>query len=142
MVPPGVVLDTNVIVAALRSRLGASAYLLSLLGTGVYTAYISVALVLEYEDALLRQHTPLGFSLEEITDYLDAICALAVPQELHYVWRPQLHDPNDEFVLELAVAASSRYIVTFNLKHFHAAKQFGISAITPREFLSHIGVIP
>ena len=44
-----IVLDTNVLVAAMRSKQGASYRLLSLLGDGRWRPNVTVAVVLEYE---------------------------------------------------------------------------------------------
>ena len=38
-------------------------------------------------------------------------------------------------VLECAVAAGCRYIVTHNVKDFRRTEQLGVRAVTPREFL-------
>jgi putative PIN family toxin of toxin-antitoxin system len=136
MATPKVVLDTNVLVSAQRSRRGASSRLLSLLGTGRFEVYLSVALVLEYEDVLMRLRSELSLTQDEVVDLIDSICTLGIErQEIYYRWRPALRDVGDEFVLELAIAAGCDYIVTFNLRNFIGAAQFGIKAITPRELL-------
>src|SRR5437667_11290637 len=102
---PCVVLDTSVLVAAIRSRRGASFELLSRLGEGEYQVAVSVSLVLEYEDALLRHvsHSPL--SEKDVRDLIDFICEVATRQTVFFLWRPALRDPGDDLVLELAVAA-------------------------------------
>ena len=131
-------LDTNVSVAALRSRLGASFQLLSLVGAGKFEVSVSVPLVLEYEDALLR---PAGEAItkRDVGDLLDYICAVADHQPVFYLWRPALRDPKDDLVLELAVAAGCDAIVTFNRRDFAGVEQFGLRTATPGEFLKEIG---
>jgi putative PIN family toxin of toxin-antitoxin system len=141
MVTPQIVIDTNVLIAAQRSRRGASSRLLTLVGTHRFDLHVSVALVLEYEDVLIRQRSQLGLTQEDITALIDAICALAVRHKIYYQWRPYLRDIGDEFVLELAVAAQCNYIVTFNHKNFTGAERFGIQVVTPGEFLRIIGEI-
>lgn len=136
-----VVIDTNVIIAGQRSRRGAASRLLSLLGTGKFDAVISVALIFEYEDVLTRQRQKLGLSQIDVSDFIDAICALAESTEIHYQWRPALRDPDDEFVLETAIAGRCDCIVSFNLRNFVGAERFGIDVITPRQFLERIGEI-
>jgi putative PIN family toxin of toxin-antitoxin system len=130
-----VVLDTNVIVAALRSRHGASFGLVSLIGSGRFEAAVSVPLVFEYEDVLSRLTAEGLFLKEEIATFLDYICATAHRQEIFFLWRPQLSDPRDDMVLELAVAAGCDGIVTHNQRHFVGAEKFGVAIHSPREFL-------
>jgi len=130
-----VVLDTNVLVAGLRSRAGASFRLLQALRAGAYEIAISVPLVLEYEAILARHAKRLGLSSADVRVILDFICSVAVPQSIHYLWRPQLRDPKDEFVLELAVAAGCRAIVTHNRRDFAGAERLGVEILTPGQFL-------
>lgn len=138
---PRVVLDTNVLVAALRSHRGASFRLLSEVDSGLFEVCLSVPLVLEYEAVLFRQARALGLSRTDIGDVLDYICSVARRQSIFFLWRPQLRDPSDDMVLELAVAAGCRFIVTFNTRDFGSARSFSLRVLTPREFLKTIGVI-
>jgi putative PIN family toxin of toxin-antitoxin system len=134
-----VVLDTNVLVAGLRSRRGASARLLSLVGTGRFDINLSVPLVLEYEAVLLRSELRIPISPGAIAAVLDYHCAVARHHEIYFLWRPQLKDPGDDMLLELAVKAGCQYIVTHNERDFAGCEPFGIKAITPGAFLRHIG---
>jgi putative PIN family toxin of toxin-antitoxin system len=134
-----VVIDTNVIVSALRSNRGASYKLLWLIGSGKFEINISVPLILEYEDAAKRLLGEVELSEEEIDDILDYICGEANAQEVFYLWRPFLKDIDDEMVLELAVAAGCGYIITYNKGDFEGVEQFRLRAVTPREFLEKIG---
>ncbi len=140
MAVPQIVIDTNVLVAALLSRRGASHRLLTLVDSGRFEINISVPLVLEYEDVLNR--TGFGFSSEDIRDVMDYLCTVGNRHLIYFLWRPYLNDPKDELVLELAVTASCHYIVTFNERDFRGIERFGIEAISPREFLRLIGEIP
>jgi putative PIN family toxin of toxin-antitoxin system len=139
MVGYSVVIDTNVLVAALRSSRGASFRLLMQLGSKAFDVYISVPLILEYEDAVKRLIGEIPLTEQEIDDILDYICAVARHQELHYLWRPTLRDPKDEMVLELAVAARCDYVITYNLRDFEGIDRFGVEALTPHEFLQQVG---
>ena len=130
-------MDTNVLVAALRSKRGAAHRLLSLLPDVRWKLNLSVPIFLEYEQVLKRQ--PLELDHEEIDAYLNALSMLANHHEVFFLWRPRLRDPNDEFILELAVASRSEVIVTYNIRDFDGASEFGIEAITPREFLKRLG---
>lgn len=131
-----VVLDTNVLVAAMRSRQGASYRLLTLVGSGKFEVSVSVGLVLEYEDALTRKAL---VDKDDRDDVLDYVCAVANKPKVYYLWRPMLRDPNDDLVLEVAVAGGCEAIVTFNKRDFTGAERFGIRVLSPREFLVQIG---
>lgn len=137
MPPPLVVLDTNVLVSAIRSRRGASFRVLEQLGSGRYEIAVSVPLVLEYEDAMVRQRGSLP--AEAVGDVIDYICRIARPQQIFYLWRPLLRDPKDDMVAEVAVAAGAEAVVTHNLRDFAALKPFGIRIERPQDFLRLIG---
>jgi putative PIN family toxin of toxin-antitoxin system len=134
-----VVIDTNVLLAALRSNRGASYRLLSLVGDDRWELNLSVPLLLEYEDVLKRPNA--GLVYEDIDAILDFLCAVANRREIFYLWRPILLDPKDDFILELAVESNADFIITFNLKDFMGIERFGLAAITPREFLHKLGEI-
>lgn len=139
---PQIVLDTNVLVAALRSRRGAAFGLVSLLPVERFEINLSVPLVLEYEEALHHHGDVLSLPTTDITDLLDFVCAKANLHEIFFLWRPMLTDPDDEMLLELAVKARCRYIVTYNTRNFRGAEQFGIEVITPKAFLSVLEELP
>jgi putative PIN family toxin of toxin-antitoxin system len=134
-----IVLDTSVLVAALRSRRGASHRLLKLLGRGKFEVCISVPLVLEYESAAKRLSRSLGLRHTDIDDILDYICAVAEHRKIHFLWRPFLRDPSDDMVLELAVESECDYIITHNVSDFAGIRRLGLRALTPGEFLREIG---
>jgi putative PIN family toxin of toxin-antitoxin system len=133
-----IVIDTNVVVAALRSRKGASNKLLTLVGTSKFEIHDSVALILEYEDVLQRQRHELGLSEAEVSVFIDSLCSTAHHHRIYFSWRPFLTDIKDELVLELAVSAKCEYILTHNVSDFRGSETFGIRAITPKEFLQII----
>ncbi len=137
-----VVLDTNVLVSALRSQRGASHRLLRLVGDARFRINLSVPLLLEYEDVLKRPDAGHPLSPKEVDDVLNYLCASASLREIFYLWRPVLPDPKDDFVLELAVESGCDYIVTFNTRDFAGAGKFGVTAISPQEFLRELGEIP
>lgn len=134
-----IVIDTNVIVAGLRSNRGSAFQLLQLIGTGKFDINISVPLILEYQDVLFRQLSALRFSKGDISDLIDYFCFVGKRHEIFYLWRPTLRDPEDEMLLELAVKAQCDYLVTFNVRDFQGSEQFGIKIVTPIEFLQAIG---
>ena len=139
---PQIVLDTNVVAAAARSRRGASNLLLSLVDTGKFDVHLSIPLTLEYEAVLTRQRDVNGLTQQEVGEFVDALCAVAVRHRIHFLWRPFLRDAGDEQLLELAVAARSARIVTYNLRDFTGASRFGVEVSTPKEFLQLIGELP
>ena len=137
---PRVVLDTNVLVAASRSRNGASFALLSALKNGQFTALASVPLMLEYE-AVLKRPEQLAVSARTAatTDaFLDALSLFIEPVHLHYLWRPQLRDPADEMVLETALNGRADVLVTLNSADFIPASHFRLPVLTPGVFLRQL----
>lgn len=142
MFPIQIILDTNILDAALRSRNGASFLLLSLLPSEKFVLNVSVPLILEYEDVLKRSTAELNFTIEEMDQLLDGICAMANRHDVLYLWRPLLRDPGDDLILELAVKANCNYIVTYNKQDFEGVEAFGVNVIDSREFLQIIGELP
>lgn len=132
-----IVLDTNVLVAALKSSRGSSFRLLSLIDSGNFTINLSTPLVAEYEEVLHREIPHL--SRAEINDILDYICSVGKRHKIFYLWRPVLKDADDDFILELAVKCGAD-IITWNVKDFKRAGKFGITIQTPAEFLRQTGV--
>ena len=135
---PLVILDTNVLVAATRSRRGASFALLSRAGGKDYRFAVSVPLVLEYEYALLNHRDESGLVAADIGAILDFLCSAAERQEIFYLWRPTLRDPKDDMVLELAVAAEADAIITHNIRDFAEASEFGIEVMSPSALLKRL----
>jgi len=130
-----VVFDTSLLVAAVRSKQGASYALISSLPTDKFQICLSVALYVEWQAVLTRsEHLPSHQSSENALAFLRYLASVAHLQDIYYLWRPQLRDPNDDMVLELAVAAQAKYIVTHNVRDFQNLK-FDIQAISPSDFL-------
>jgi predicted nucleic acid-binding protein len=116
--------------------------LLSLLGSGKFAVSLSVPLLLEYEQVAKRLVGRIPLTETDIDGILDHVCQMAGHQRMFYLWRPFLKDPEDDMVLELAVAANCSHTVTFNTRDVAGADQFGIRIVTPREFLQLIGQLP
>ena len=134
-----VVFDTSVLVAAARSRRGASFALVSSIPTPDFQLCLSVGLYTEWQEVLMRsENLPPGRTTEDVLRFLRYLAREAHLQEIHFLWRPFLTDADDDMVLELAFAAGCRYIVTHNVKDFHGSDQLGVTALTPREFLKLI----
>jgi putative PIN family toxin of toxin-antitoxin system len=136
-----IVIDTKVIVSALKSRNGYSFKLLSIIDDKRFQFSISVPLILEYEDAIKREKSKIGLNIEDISDILDYICYAGEKRTIYYLWRPYLSDPKDDMILELAVESESDIIITFNKVDFKGVDKFGIKLITPKEFFRLIGEI-
>lgn len=137
-----IVVDTSVIVSALRSRLGASNVVLGLVARRRLVPLISPALFLEYEEVLKRPEHRLAHRLEveQVDRFLAALASAAEPVDAWFQWRPQLSDPDDEMVLETAVNGRADAILTHNVRDFASAgSRFGIRTLKPREFLLEIG---
>ena len=135
---PRIVLDTSLLVVGFRSRRGASFRLLSRIGSGAFEIVVSVPLVLEYEDVLTRDLSEVGFTKDDVSAAVDYLCGAAMHQEIFFLWRPVLHDPGDDLVLEIAVAANCAAIVTHNVRDFDRARAFGVRALSPGAFLDEL----
>jgi predicted nucleic acid-binding protein len=131
-----------VFIAALYSRNGYAFTLLSQIDGGAFTVNLSVPLILEYEAVTKRMLGKLEISAQDVDAVLDYVCSVGRRHKIFYLWRPFLKDPKDDMVLELAVAARCRVIVTYNQKDFAGVeKQFGIRVMTPGAFLESIGAL-
>ncbi len=136
-----VVLDTTVIASAFRSSRGVSFQILRLVAGRRLIPLVSTALFLEYEDVLQRpqQREVHGLDATALARALGELAALCEPVELHFSWRPQLSDPGDEMVLEVALNGRADCIVTHNLRDFHAAiPKFRVAVLTPGALLERI----
>jgi putative PIN family toxin of toxin-antitoxin system len=131
-----IVLDTDALVAALRSDQGASRQLLLAALNREIVVLASVPVMLEYEAVLTRreQLERTGLTVEETNAILDALAAVIEPVTFRFLWRPRLKDPQDEMVLDTAVNGQAHRLATFNVRHLaEAAREFGIRAIPPGE---------
>ena len=139
MNPLKIVLDTNILVSALRSRLGASHRLLLSVGDNRLQIQLSVSLLLEYEAAIKNPNCGIKLSSTEKDDILDYLCSEARHCKVHYLWRPCLKDPGDDMVLEVAVASEASGIVTFNRRDFKGIEAWGLKIYSPKEILKILG---
>lgn len=136
-----IVLDTSVVVAGLRTRLGAGNAVLQLVAQRRLTLLATPPLFLEYEDVLKRPEHQFAhrLSLDSIDDFLAELAALIEPVEVHFQWRPQSRDPNDEMVLEAAINGRADALVTYNVADFAlAAERFRIAVLRPGDLLKKV----
>ena len=135
------IIDSNVLTSAFRSRSGASFVLIELVRRERIRMLATPPLFLEYEDVLKRpeQMAVSGLSLADVDIALDALAALIEPGETHLSWRPQLPDPDDEMVLEAAINSRADALVTYNTAHFRiAAARFGVRLARPAEIIREV----
>jgi predicted nucleic acid-binding protein len=138
---PTLILDTSVLIAGLRSSLGASFVLLDLVGAGRFTIGLTAALVLEYEATCMKSLPALNLTADDVKELLDYFCHVGKRAAIRFQVRPSVADPDDELVLEAAIATGSEWIVTHNIRDMAAgAARYGIEVITPGEALRRLGV--
>ncbi len=136
---PRVVLDTSVLVAAACSPNGASFQLMSMLPCSEFEIALTVALYTEWQAVLTRpEHRPPGVSVDATLAYLRYLVSIAHLQDVHFLWRPLLRDPDDDMVLECAVGSGSSCIVTHNVRDFLRADSLNLCAIRPGDFLQQL----
>jgi predicted nucleic acid-binding protein len=129
------------VVAGMRSPAGASAAIIRAVRDRLAILLLSVPPAIEYEAVCRRSEHRLeaGLSSRQVEIFLDALIALAEPVRTHFLWRPQLRDPNDEMVLETAVNGRADALVTFNVRDYGtAAAQFGVAVLLPRDAIARI----
>mgnify|MGYP001035795953 CR=1 FL=1 len=132
------IMDSNVLIAAFRSRRGASFEVFRRLRLGHWTAVVSNHLLFEYEEIFKRNAALLGLSLEDVDEVLNAICARAEDWPLSHDWHPILTDPDDEPLVQLALESGARRVVTHNVRDLQPATRLGVELLTPREFLAQL----
>ncbi|MFL5242710.1 MAG: putative toxin-antitoxin system toxin component, PIN family [Gemmataceae bacterium] len=138
---PTLILDTSVLIAGLRSSLGASYTLLGLIGFEHFSVGLTAALVLEYEAVCMRSLDELGLTAEDVMVLLDYFCRVGKLAAVRFQVRPSVADPDDELVLEAAIASESEWIVSHNIRDMAVgAARYGIEVIRPGEALRRLGV--
>ncbi|GDY21736.1 PIN domain-containing protein [Verrucomicrobiota bacterium] len=129
------VIDTNVLIAALRSSSGASYQILLAADRGDFEMALSVPLLAEYDDVSTRPDSGITIPAAAVDAIIRRLAMVAHKQQIYFLWRPLLPDPKDDMVLEVAIASGSSHIVTFNRKDLRLASQFGIVVLPPAEFI-------
>lgn len=133
-----VVLDTNILVAGLRSPEGASREILHLVSEQALTPVVSVPLLTEYESVMKRGEflDKTGVTGRDVDAILDHLLQRAKLQRINFLWRPLLPAPKDDCILECAVNGAASALITFNKRHFPGIELFAITLLTPSELLA------
>lgn len=131
-------MDTDILFSGLYSASGASFNILAHLAAGRIQLALSTPLLFEYEDVLKRNQAELNLLNDDVDVVLDNLCAFSRFQRIYFLWRPYLPAVKDDLVLELAVAAKVKTIVTHNLKDFSGINKFGVEAIAPKTLLERL----
>ena len=129
------VIDTNVLIAALRSSSGASYQILLAADRGDFQMALSVPLLAEYDDVSSRPDVGISIPASAVDAIIRRLAMVAHKQQIYFLWRPILPDPKDDMVLEVAIASGATHIVTFNRKDLRLASQFGITVLPPADFI-------
>ncbi len=119
-----IVVDTCVVISGLIGESGASREVLRQCLKGHYQPLMSNALFLEYEDVSARPRVQKLCPLtpQEINELLAAFYRVCQWVPIYYLWRPNLIDEGDNFLVELAVAGNAHAIVTNNIKDLKNAE--------------------
>ena len=119
-----IVVDTSVLVSALIGKTGASRQVIRECLQGKYVPLISNALFNEYEDVISRDNIRRVCPLcdKEIREIVNAFYSVCNWVSIYYLWRPNLKDEGDNFLIETAIAGNSNMIVTHNIKDLSGAE--------------------
>jgi putative PIN family toxin of toxin-antitoxin system len=129
-------MDTNVLVAAARSRRGASYALLKTIRSGDWHMNLSTALIMEYEAKLKIEAMRQGRPFAVVDRFLDFLLSVSNRRQVYFLLRPFLRDKKDDFIIELAVASRAGFIVSWNIRDFAGASEYGIEVVSPAEFIA------
>jgi len=133
-----VVIDTNVWISAIISKNGISRRVIRLALQEKITPQISDTLFLEYEDVIRREKIQnlCPLSIEEQEELFEAFLSTCKWNEIFYLWRPNLKDEDNNFLIELAVASNAKIIITDNKDDVEFGElHFSVEVLTPQEFL-------
>jgi len=133
-----VVIDTNVWISALISKDGISREVIRWALLDKIAPQISTTLFLEYEDVMKREKIQAlcSLTIQEQEELFQAFLSTCKWNEIFYLWRPNLTDEGDDFLIELAVASNSSVIITDNVKDIECGElKFNIEVLTPKQFI-------
>ncbi|MFP4430478.1 MAG: putative toxin-antitoxin system toxin component, PIN family [Spirochaetaceae bacterium] len=132
--------DTSVLFQAFHSRRGASYQILQMVRFGEITMAVSLPVFQEYRDLFSREAVQEQLELQpgDSEVLLQFIATIARPTSIHYAWRPNLRDENDDMIMELALASGSQYLITRNTRDFVVDTDLSneeVTVVTPGEFI-------
>lgn len=134
-----IVIDTSVLINALLGPADPARELIRRCLLGHYKPLISNALFMEYEDVTSRSHILELCSLtpDELRELLNAYYSVCEWVPIYYLWRPNLPDEGDNFLIELAVAGNAYCVVTNNVRDIKTSELIfpGLHIMTPEQFL-------
>jgi putative PIN family toxin of toxin-antitoxin system len=133
-----IVLDTSILVAAVRSPGSASQALLEAALLRRVETVVSTALMLEYETALtLPEHLRVAqLTFGEVEELLYALCRAATEVKVPWHWRTRLHDPDREMVVNTAVGGFAHGIATFDRPGFAPlTRHYDVKVFSPKQAL-------
>ena len=133
-----VVIDTNIWISALISKDGLSRDIVRLALKDKIYPQLSTTLFLEYEAVMKRKKIQdlCSLSVQEQDELFQAFLSICKWNEIFYLWRPNLNDKNDDFLIELAVASNSKAIITDNKRDIDSGElKFDFEVFTAQEFL-------
>jgi uncharacterized protein len=122
---PRIVIDTNVLIGALIGKqYSANRKLIELCLKQEFYPLINNTLFTEYEDVISRKEILIKsiYTESEINELLDALLSVCQWIKIYYLWRPNLQDEKDNYLIELAVAGNAKFIVTHNVKDFYQSQ--------------------
>ncbi|OFC70050.1 putative toxin-antitoxin system toxin component, PIN family [Alteromonas confluentis] len=134
-----VVIDTSVLISALIGKAGPAREIIRRCLLGQLKPLVSTTLFLEYETVSkrpkIRELCPL--TEDEVNTLIASFFGVCEWVQIHYLWRPNLKDEGDNFLIELAVAGNAGFIITNNLKDLRNAElQFdGLKIYSPEQYL-------
>jgi putative PIN family toxin of toxin-antitoxin system len=136
---PVLVIDTNLLVAALLREGGSARRVLRACISGAYQPVVGAALLAEYEDVLGREalFTTSPLTPVQRGEVLDGFLNRCQWVEVFYAWRPNLPDEADNHLVELAVAGRAQAIATRNLRDLQRGElRFDtVQVLTPEQCL-------
>ena len=132
-----IVIDTSVLVAAARSRNGTSYKLVSMLPIPEIEIALTIAVYTEWQAVMTRpENLPPGATADDALAFLRYLASIAHLQDVYFLWRPFSRDPDDDMIVECAVASGCDYIVTHNVKDFRRVTELNVQVATPAEILN------
>ena len=138
---PRILVDTNVLVAAMTRKDSENRAVLRACLGGYLRPVIGESLFLEYEDVMGRETVfrKCPLTARERGQLFDSFLSCCEWVQTWFLWRPNLRDEGDNHLVELALAAGAA-IVTHNVRDFRNPDLCfpELRIITPRELIREL----